>query len=193
MTQLEEIWKKFGVTSPPEKNHLGSLFLVCNIILTQSEEDSKRQNRGLDLYDPKSFLTKKMSNQKKFPFNKIVLPIFYPDHQKSNFFSTTICFTQIFLRPKFFSDQIIFPTKFFVPIKNFSDQKCFWARFLFDHKFFQPKYFSYQFFFRTKIFFRPKIFVINFFSSKQNFFQTKNMSDQIVFLINLIGCDIKVN
>ncbi len=91
--------KNWGHLPPPprKKNHLGSLFLVCNIILTQSEEDSKRQNRGLDGF--RSLRPKKFSHQKNVQPKKISIQ---QNHQKSNFFSTTI-----FL-PKFFSDQNFF-------------------------------------------------------------------------------------
>ena len=143
---------------------------------------------GLDLYDPKSFLTKKMSDQKKFPFNKIVLPIFFPDHQKSNFFSTTIFFTQIFLRPKFFLTQIFFRLKFFRP-KFFSDQKLFLTKI-----FLRPKFFSDQIIFPTKFvfqskLFRPKIFLNRIFFwpqifVEQNLFWPTNSQTEICFLPN---------
>ena len=84
--------------------------MVCNIILTQSEEESKGQNRGqqaiidLDLSSPKSFHRKK-SNQKNIPTKK--------NSDPKNF------------RPKKISDQKIFQPKFFSDQNNFSENNFF--------------------------------------------------------------------
>ena len=96
--------------SPDPTPNLESWFLVCNIILTQSEEESKRQNRGqqaimsLDLSNPKSFYTKKTSTKKFFPNKKI--------SDQKQITTKKISDPKIF-RPQFFYDQDFFkPTNF---------------------------------------------------------------------------------
>ena len=148
--------------------NLGSLFLVCNIISTQSEEESKRQNRGLDGY--RSFRPKKFSHQKKCPT------------QNQFFFQTNFVFRLKFFpttkkkfRPK--KNLIkIFPTKIFFRLKFFQ------TKFFFPMKIFlRPKEFSEQNFSQGKTFFRPTNFSDHNFFSNQKLFRSKNFLNKIFF------------
>ena len=118
------------------------------------------------------------------------------DFSDSKSFHTKIVWRTIISNQKNL-DPNYFPTHFFFPSSIFSYQNVFQT-----NKKIRAKLFWNQKNFRTKLsqttnFTGQKtlyqhLFLPNFFPN-QEFFPTKNISDYTVFLINLIGCDIKVN